>query len=806
MLKFSRLDEAVLSQLLSQLCEDKTISEHLITTVASHTSSLSEKISNDYRDLNRILVRHEGVIRQRWLGKTVAERRDLLIQAWPNMPEKHRPDCTETNVWPDYAKLSDDLKKSRGTHNKRGLPSAHKIWPFINLEDLTKPISLLVYLNARGRNVPFTFTLLEDTFSPLAAMSLSQCDPGTPQYALRVSNEASPTLRVGIHLVDNTQGPLIRTESEIHVCPRNGLYKLYIQQKITAFLVACTKLILHDMDQDTLYCSAIQEEPPSSELELPSDLGSTSFADIYVVAPYRNRGCIDFLKLREYFEELYINAKDHISALREDPSYFADQFKDACEHSSGMIPDRSGKIDSQVEKKSFLIWTAARMITDGYIMLFLWRELYQLVDRLSKTPSQSQSGYFASLMGELSCGLDQVTERVYDMLRYATTSPQVREFYVREGNAITMQPHKVKSLDKVQLLASLDSIHMREGSNGVEGVALYLLLDGVTTIMREKSPTRDLVSPRVSELLSQMSVLRECAMQMWVWRGTPQGFSFHQCHAHSHDQLKDFYDWLNQLDHDNLPVHLVNPYTKKLNYPSNKAYNRSNVKTMRTAEKNLDKFWDHIDNEYQKKTGVGQHEAVYQCLAEHGAMQRTPPWEDTTKVKSIKPEPVETAYQPFSGSSHDKDLQITGAFDRLAIGEKTKTKTKGTPDAAMANLPPVPPVPAVEEETPRKVFTLDHRELGTMRTLFHVDHTNHSVPKVVKWNEFKRAMVQVGFAVEKLNGSIWQFTPGDTLQARRPILFHEPHPVSDIPYLMARRFGRRLARVYGWDADSFQEA
>jgi hypothetical protein len=67
-------------------------------------------------------------------------------------------------------------------------------------------------------------------------------------------------------------------------------------------------------------------------------------------------------------------------------------------------------------------------------------------------------------------------------------------------------------------------------------------------------------------------------------------------------------------------------------------------------------------------------------------------------------------------------------------------------------------------------------------------------------------MTRVGFAVEKLQGSAWQFTPGVDSNAERNISFHEPHPESDVPYVMAKRFGRRLGRVYGWSTDTFKLA
>lgn len=47
-------------------------------------------------------------------------------------------------------------------------------------------------------------------------------------------------------------------------------------------------------------------------------------------------------------------------------------------------------------------------------------------------------------------------------------------------------------------------------------------------------------------------------------------------------------------------------------------------------------------------------------------------------------------------------------------------------------------------------------------------------------------MSSTGFAIEKLYGSVWQFTPSD-LDVERSIQFHEPHPSGKIPFRMARR-------------------
>jgi hypothetical protein len=76
--------------------------------------------------------------------------------------------------------------------------------------------------------------------------------------------------------------------------------------------------------------------------------------------------------------------------------------------------------------------------------------------------------------------------------------------------------------------------------------------------------------------------------------------------------------------------------------------------------------------------------------------------------------------------------------------------------------------------------------------------------KVVKWNKFLHAMTQCNCAVEKLQGSAWQFTLLNHMSIERSIHFHEPHPNNDIPFIMSRRFGRRLERVFGWNKATFK--
>jgi hypothetical protein len=228
---------------------------------------------------------------------------------------------------------------------------------------------------------------------------------------------------------------------------------------------------------------------------------------------------------------------------------------------------------------------------------------------------------------------------------------------------------------------------------------------------------------------------------------------------------------------------------------------------MRMAERNLDRFWALLDAHFEQKSGKAKHRIIKECLSEGGDIKRTPPWTGPTTVKpTFSLEPV-GEYQPLSRMIHDKNLQITGIFDKLSVEEKAKTKTRGVaaPRPDPHHEPHDQDHEAVANREPGHVQYVDKRTYKVFKTLFHIPHSETSdLPGLIKWNDFKHAMTRVRFSVEKLLGATCQFTPCGDVGVERGIHFHEPHPDSDIPYTLARRLGRRLERAYGWRGDTFR--
>lgn len=193
----------------------------MVTKISQHAAELGKSICEDYGTLSNILMRHEALIRKRWLKKTTAQRREVLLEAWPNMPEEHRPDCLER---------IGDLGEAFSNADKLKLPSAACMWPYINVEDLSQPKSLLIFLNARGRNPPSAFAMSKAEFSPLAEMSPCDPEPELTQFMLHLSVDPDPTQYGSPIQVDKDISEYDNADGSWTYCMRPTLQVLYMKK------------------------------------------------------------------------------------------------------------------------------------------------------------------------------------------------------------------------------------------------------------------------------------------------------------------------------------------------------------------------------------------------------------------------------------------------------------------------------------------------------------------------------------------------------------------------------------------------
>lgn len=341
---------------------------------------------------------------------------------------------------------------------------------------------------------------------------------------------------------------------------------------------------------------------------------------------------------------------------------------------------------------------------------------------------------------------------------------------------------------------------------------LPLIVDELDRLLASDPRAKELITPFVTRILGDMSILAECLNQINMYQPWANGYlpALVDRKARLEQDFAERFrreDPLNaaMLEYEkHSPRALAVPSGKKFDYPANKRRNAENVRQLRFAEANLDVFWAYIDKIVYAKTNGLQGLALKQVLSEPRALQRTPEWVQVSKParKELEASRTDTVsephwlYRPISsldlGSSGDK-----GSSDHAAI-PKTKVKTRGTTDQTET---PREPEGAAPVQPAQRTFVVDARAFKVFRIIFFNPNTS-TTPGEVAWNDFLHALVSTGFAAQKLYGSVWHFEPR-TLDVERSIQFHEPHPKGKLSFYTARRYGRRLNRAYGWSGAMF---
>ena len=237
------------------------------------------------------------------MKKTKEQRKRVLLAAWPEMPERHRPDFQE-------------LAK-RGSRGGTLDPVPFK-WPYINQEDLLQGRSLLLFLNSRGRNPPHAFA-----HADLDAMHVGQTSKAIVPVFL---NEH--TMYLAGETKEEKYGRLVGWEDDddafdlMHNClqfqPGTGLLVLEIQSKVYSFLLQCCYQLFHDIPRDevaSLQLSGQPEPPPI----VASETFYAQLASLAAEAPYRLPAKLDPHRIVLLVEARRAAAEDHVWDLREDP-------------------------------------------------------------------------------------------------------------------------------------------------------------------------------------------------------------------------------------------------------------------------------------------------------------------------------------------------------------------------------------------------------------------------------------------------------------------------------------------------------
>lgn len=145
----------------------------------------------------------------------------------------------------------------------------------------------------------------------------------------------------------------------------------------------------------------------------------------------------------------------------------------------------------------------------------------------------------------------------------------------------------------------------------------------------------------------------------------------------------------------------------------------------------------------------------------------------------------------------------------MVLEQKLKVKTRGHSETEPETEQQQEGLKLSHPDSTIPIIKVDKQTYKVLKILFHVQHEDAGdLARAIKWDDFKRAMARIGFSVQHLHGSAWQFNPRTYTgsNASRGILFHEPHPEKEVPLVLARLYGRKLERAYGCSGSSFELA
>ena len=143
------------------------------------------------------------------------------------------------------------------------------------------------------------------------------------------------------------------------------------------------------------------------------------------------------------------------------------------------------------------------------------------------------------------------------------------------------------------------------------------------------------------------------------------------------------------------------------------------------------------------------------------------------------------------------------AESTLKQDPKKNAKTRGT---AQHNPPETDLVAsaalAVPENTPQATFNVKNKSWFIIEELF--PSISDEVGLSISWRDFLNFMVDLGFCIEPVGGSVYALVLSSSGRGR--INVHPPHPESTLQTYHLRNIGTGMAKAFGWSRENFRPA
>jgi hypothetical protein len=780
-----------------------------LSAAKKNASSYAKAIFSDWNKLQNILDRHEETIRTRWSKKSGKNRKQLFLDIWPKMPQEHRPEWKAMTAAAEKRGLTGPIQPPESKYRD------YFLLPQLNLEDLSGARSLLVLLNARGRNAPYVFAYSDYQNARLGVETRCinpQVIEENGNYKMRLIGHSSATTYGDIYSVREGS-----SEGAGDVQPSNGLIILEAQSRILDFLVKCTMATLHDIAENELLSDAYPIQSALPPLSRDNGAETITIPALSEEGQYYVPHAMDFDPLLTLVEAKRSECEDNMWTLREDPSYFAEMAVSRAEHRQESVLDVHGQ--EHPFKGTQLFWDRilSNLAAESYSYLMSWtiaRNYFQRIKDLHKRHASSMA-IDKPLPEELEIELIAYKEWISLMqqtpllqLNSAVPgSPELRGDWWRDINY--PDPNVCHVMTKTPVLYDylLMLFTILADEQRREYMGLQNILDEIERTIRRDPTQKARISPMVAQMFGDLALTGELDRQLRMYQPRLYEPFYQQKEGLRRQASRRMIEEMGRMmliaDHMD-EMHVAEegiPNNDRFYYPTDQVRTKESVEQMRLAEFKLDKFWAKVDKLVMTRARRPWRSGLMLDVlspkltsSKPRILQRTAPWEEPKVTKGTKASVTDQQFE-----LELRTQRTIGTDGKTAV--KTKSKKRGTArtenDAASGNA-------ARDNEPEDKVFTVNKRVYKVFTALFH-SPSSPDRPGEIAWQDFLQAMAATGFMFEKLYGSVWQFTPTQ-LDVERAINFHEPHPEKKIPHRMARRYGGRLWRAYGWNAQTFRLA
>jgi hypothetical protein len=726
------------------------------------------------------------------------------------------------------------------------------MWPYINQEDLLKSRNLLWFMSTRGRHHPskFAATDIQAMHSKLlvgAALFRGHLPDHVMMFAGRENAECYGEL-LDVHEHANAANWL---NLGLGSTVTHGLLMLEAQKRTLSFLVACAKLILHDVND-------LLQGPKLTAPTLPEGTGDgfSSLAAATTRAPYLPPARLDFDRIISLLAARRDQAANHLLSLREDPGYFRDTALEIQEHQKENVkledPSAPRDFDPRNRNHQAFYWSLVlgEMLTTDHMQYEMYAELHAQAQSL-RHMSEAFAGaihperilpetYMHALLRFRFYLKETFTVVTQSKLPFAGSPPWRNDYRRRIGNHVTgaakLIAKESRNLTPIQLrlrslLADFASFKDRSLANEehkdrtaltMKTIGITKIMDSLQHLVESQAEAKKMLKPYLASSLGNLATITECLRQLELYQPWANTFE-PMMTVERFETLRSDYDKRSMSVEEKIGRALAafdrNPGLGQMGrlgaptegrflYPTGKRKNEQIVAALRKAESDLDRFWNGLDTQLAIELGQMEETHLQQFLKQPRDLQRTSPWVEPTKVV---PQTVR-----LHTSMKELDLNRQLLTERTISEEtstgQTKVKTKTRADTSLAELDgDAQAAETVEDEireaehvTTEKghtIFRLNARALKVFKTVFFTPSID-ATPGEVAWTDFLYAMKAVGFAPEAMGGSEWHFHP-ETVDVTHGIVFHSPHPNPKMTYRVARRHGRDLRRAYGWEGHMF---